>query len=245
MHNTDTSGFNLMPTGSANSRASTPQVSTKDKIYAVTALIALALCSYFLGVVVGPMLDSGSISSTSTSASTNSASSSKTPSIKFYNEYTINNTYSSMYYWENIVEPYKITWFEVENAVESSDYNYIWYLDGWHIAEGSKINFTFAGPTGSSQEVRVDVVSTSSNKVLYTSSTNVIVKYVRREIRNLLEQDRIAFLMAISIIYRVPTQTGKALYGANYRSRDFFTRIHLYYGGTVDCDHWHQVSVFL
>ena len=241
MYNTDASGFNLMPTSGSNSRTSPPPMGTKEKIYAATALIALALASYFLGVVVGPMLDNGVISTSSTSASSSSASSSKTPTITFYNEYTVNNTYSSMYYWENIVEPYKITWFEVDNAVESDEYNYIWYLDGWHIAEGSKINFTFAGPTGSYQEVRVDVVSTADSKVLYSGSVNVIVKYVRREIRNLLEQDRTAFLMAISIIYRVPTQTGKAIYGSNYRSRDFFTRIHLYYGGEVDCDHWHQV----
>jgi len=38
---------------------------------------------------------------------------------------------------------------------------------------------------------------------------------------------------------------GKKLYGKNYRSRDYFNRIHLYYGGSKSCDHWHQGPGFV
>jgi hypothetical protein len=30
-----------------------------------------------------------------------------------------------------------------------------------------------------------------------------------------------------------------------YRSKDFFNRIHLYYGGSKSCDHWHQGPGFV
>ena len=61
----------------------------------------------------------------------------------------------------------------------------------------------------------------------------------------MLDQDRDAFFQAVSIMQRVPTQTGKRLYGTKYRSKDFFNRIHLYYGGSKSCDHWHQGPGFV
>ena len=63
--------------------------------------------------------------------------------------------------------------------------------------------------------------------------------------RQLLGQDRDAFFQAVSIMQRIPTQTGKRLYGTKYRSKDFFNRIHLYYGGSKSCDHWHQGPGFV
>ncbi len=67
----------------------------------------------------------------------------------------------------------------------------------------------------------------------------VAVKYVRRELRALTARDRVAFFQALSIVQRVPTHVGRTLYGDKYRSKDYFNRIHLYYGGNKDCDHWH------
>lgn len=70
----------------------------------------------------------------------------------------------------------------------------------------------------------------------------VLCKYVRREIRGLLAQDRVAFFQAMSIMQRVPTAIGQTLYGSDYYSRDHFNRMHLYFGGSQDCDHWHEVT---
>lgn len=215
----------------------------QQRIVIASLFVGVALVSYIVARVVSPRLNETRVSSGLASAKTPviSTQTVESPIIKYYNEYTKNTSYSGVYNWKNIVEPYKNTTFEVTNPVTSSEYSYIWYLDGWHIAGGSQINFTFAAPTGSYQEVRVDLVEGKSQKVLYSTSVEVMNKYVRREIRSLVEQDRIAFFQAINIIFRVPTQAGKAIYGSNYRSRDFFTRIHLYFGGTADCDHWHQV----
>lgn len=58
----------------------------------------------------------------------------------------------------------------------------------------------------------------------------VTVKYVRREIRALTDQDREMFFNAVSVLQRVPSSVGQQLYGENYYSKDYFNRLHLYYG---------------
>lgn len=72
-----------------------------------------------------------------------------------------------------------------------------------------------------------------------------MVKFVRREIRSLTDVDREKFFNAVHILARVPTEVGQKMYGAEYKSKDYFNRVHLYYGGTADCDHWHQGAGFV
>lgn len=58
----------------------------------------------------------------------------------------------------------------------------------------------------------------------------VTVKYVRREIRSLTDRDRETFFNAVSVLQRVPSAVGQQLYGKKYFSKDYFNRLHLYYG---------------
>ena len=60
----------------------------------------------------------------------------------------------------------------------------------------------------------------------------VEVKYVRRELRSLTDQDREMFFNTVAVLQRVPSSVGQAVYGSNYYSKDFLTRLHLYYGET-------------
>ena len=76
-------------------------------------------------------------------------------------------------------------------------------------------------------------------------AAKVMVKYTRREIRSLSDQDRETFFQAAMIMQRVPTEIGQRLFGSAYKSKDYFNRVHLYYGGTADCDHWHQGAGFV
>ncbi|CAM9975327.1 unnamed protein product [Ectocarpus fasciculatus] len=73
----------------------------------------------------------------------------------------------------------------------------------------------------------------------------VVVKYVRREIRTLTDRDRETFFNAVSIMQRVPSAVGQEVYGSKYYSKDYFNRMHLYYGGREDCDHWHAGAGFV
>lgn len=61
----------------------------------------------------------------------------------------------------------------------------------------------------------------------------VQVKYVRREIRSLTDMDREMFFNAVSVMQRVPSGVGQLVYGTQYYSKDYLTRLHLYYG---QCD---------
>lgn len=63
-----------------------------------------------------------------------------------------------------------------------------------------------------------------------TLQLNVVVKYVRREIRQLTDRDRETFFNAVAVIQRVPSAVGRRLYGVKYFSKDYFNRLHLYYG---------------
>ncbi|CAM9292136.1 unnamed protein product, partial [Choristocarpus tenellus] len=57
-----------------------------------------------------------------------------------------------------------------------------------------------------------------------------MVKYVRREIRSLTDVDREMFFNAVSVLQRVPTSVGRLVYGDSYRSKDYFSQKHVYYG---------------
>lgn len=59
---------------------------------------------------------------------------------------------------------------------------------------------------------------------------DVEVKYVRREIRSLSDRDREMFFNTVAVLQRVPSSVGQAVYGINYYSKDYMTRLHLYYG---------------
>ena len=59
---------------------------------------------------------------------------------------------------------------------------------------------------------------------------DITVKYIRREIRDLTDRDRETFFNAMSIMQRVPSAVGRQIYGDKYYSKDYFNRLHLYYG---------------
>lgn len=245
------------------------QFNPADRNILSLTMVCVAVWCFVIGYIGGPYLTSltsstATVSTTSTVAYTTSSSSStaqdgspsiydqvrsiytyEQPMISMYNEYTIDRPLSGDYPWDNIAEPYRVTTFTVTNALTDSAYRYEWYIDGWHKEDGSTMDMVFGSPTGTEQTLTVNLVRVSDSSVLATSSLAIMVKYVRREIRTLLDQDREAFFQGVAIMQRVPTQVGKKIYGKNYRSRDFFNRIHLYFGGSKSCDHWHQGPGFV
>ncbi|CAB1108754.1 unnamed protein product [Ectocarpus sp. CCAP 1310/34] len=69
-----------------------------------------------------------------------------------------------------------------------------------------------------------------------------LVSCNRREIRDLTDRDREAFLDAMEIWYTVPTDGGKAKYGPNYSSYMSIAAIH---GTDVETCSYHQGMQFL
>ena len=135
------------------------------------------------------------------------------PMVYFYNEYTyVKPLQQGNYPWDNIVEPYRKTTFMVANPVPSQTYS--WYVGGWHVREDSPTaDINFGAPTGIPETVTVQARDRTTGAVLATRDVPVMVKYVRRELRQLVDQDRDAFFQAVAVLQRVPTQAGKRLYG--------------------------------
>ena len=222
--------------GWESSNAST--VDKQKKYFPYIYITVFIMATFLIGYYAGPHIDIETLLTFSSLMGASKSSTGSSPSISIYNEYTIDRPLSGGYPWEYIVEPYKVTTLEVTNP--NSEVTYKWYIDGWHQGDGTVITTAFTEVTGKYHTINVQMIA-SSGKVMGSSSISVMCKYVRREIRELIDQDREAFFQAVAILQRVPTQTGKKIYGTKYRSRDYFNRIHLYYGGSKSCDHWHQV----
>ena len=92
------------------------------------------------------------------------------------------------------------------------------------------------GATGNYM-MTVSALDASSEAVVAEYATEIVCKYVRRELRDLLREDRERLLKAMEITYRVPSSTGRQLYGASYQSAGEFIRAHNAMAGARECDH--------
>ena len=64
---------------------------------------------------------------------------------------------------------------------------------------------------------------------------------MRRELRALQGARRPrALLAAAEVLYSVNTSDGQRRYGARYHDIHHFVRMHMYWSGNADCDHWHE-----
>lgn len=74
----------------------------------------------------------------------------------------------------------------------------------------------------------------------YTLSFTLAVKYVRREVRALTDDDRTKIMDAMYLMYTVDEVPGKATYGDKFNTAEYYVYKHLNGAGTTDCDHWHD-----
>ena len=68
----------------------------------------------------------------------------------------------------------------------------------------------------------------------------VMVKYVRREIRNTTDAQRGAFFDAMAVVYATPQADGENAYGRKFRSIERLVAEHLRGAAAKECDHWHD-----
>lgn len=156
----------------------------------------------------------------------------------------ISEVTSMEYYGWMIVEPYRITTLSALGGSNSSSYDWIITSKNNSGQEyGNPIHFQFKEI--GEQVVTVSEFPSDQNLEPRSMSTVVVCKYVRRELRSLTDRDREACLSAIMTLQRVSTQVGQMIYGETYYSKDYFNRIHQFYGGGFDCDHWHQGAGFV
>jgi len=154
--------------------------------------------------------------------------------FEIYNSYT--KTSPIQYTpWQYLAEPFREATLAIREAFSEGDSNpdrYVWEIDG-EKKTGSTVSHTFT----SLGKKTIKVTDTETDKSFVTQ---VMVKYVRREIRTLTDEDRNEFLDALETIYRLPTEQGKKLYGEDFKGMDYFLKEHLLGAGQKDCDHWHD-----
>ena len=161
--------------------------------------------------------------------------------MRVYNSYTQSSpvqTGTYLYPWDYMAEPYRPQQLQADGYESGAWLK--WIVDGHTQGYGSSVSvmFTSVGYTP------VVLIEKGSNATTICA-TKVMVKYVRREVRSLSDLDRELFFSAVMTMQRVPTEVGQRIYGSKFKSKDYFNRVHLYYGGTADCDHWHQGAGFV
>eukprot|EP00638_Chattonella_subsalsa_P009251 CAMPEP_0117750630 /NCGR_PEP_ID=MMETSP0947-20121206/10488_1 /TAXON_ID=44440 /ORGANISM="Chattonella subsalsa, Strain CCMP2191" /LENGTH=616 /DNA_ID=CAMNT_0005568845 /DNA_START=104 /DNA_END=1951 /DNA_ORIENTATION=+ len=84
-----------------------------------------------------------------------------------------------------------------------------------------------------------------AHQEIATARVKVYVRYVRREIRSLTDEDLDMTLDTMALLWRVPQDEGLKLYGDNYYSADKLLKVHLALAGASECDHMHDGMGFI
>jgi hypothetical protein len=147
--------------------------------------------------------------------------------------------------WDTLAEPYKPQFITASTFTSS---------DGTEttIDSSYEVSWTIFGSSYTGQEITFQldlnpqvyynntVVVTLDGVEVASKEFSMAVKYVRREIRTLTEQDRDLFLKTLKMLYTIPQEQGEKLYGDKYVSAESLLYKHLNGAGTTDCDHWHD-----
>jgi hypothetical protein len=167
-----------------------------------------------------------------------------TLTLRTYNSYTKDRKIqNSEYPWQYIVEPYRATTLELLNT--NSKGSYRWTIDDHIHGYGTSVDALFSQLGYHDVKIEEMITNDDGSRTTNELVVKVMCKYVRREIRSMTDVDREVWFSAVAVMQHVPTSVGQAIYGPKYLSKDGFTRIHLYYGGAMDCDHWHQGAGFV
>lgn len=163
---------------------------------------------------------------------------------------------TSMLTWQYIAEPARAQSFKLnkitvngqELVVDEEKMSVSWIIDG-KAYSGAEISFTLPAKSyGSLVKFTVSVAMKKDVELLegvnslyqFTYSSQMAVKYVRREFRTLTSDDRSRFIKALQTVYSLDDTTGQQLYGSKFRSAEYFLYKHLTGAGQTDCDHWHD-----
>lgn len=146
-----------------------------------------------------------------------------------------------------LFEPYKETSVVIADSNSHCEYNWSFTSKntGDVASSGSTLDGKFAVTLKTVDGYQLDISEVCSNTIGRKMSKTVWVKYVRRELSTLNDNDREAFLNAFYTLWSVSTTKGKLLYGEQYKSVNFFATLHNDGGGNAACDEFHGGLGFL
>jgi hypothetical protein len=159
-------------------------------------------------------------------------------------------TYKMFDDFNGIVEPHANT--TVYFTGDQSDeifYKYMVNYQGQDIYEG----YIFASDDGSNSSMNTFTVPCVPKEVVTISvqkyvdddlseelDIQLLCMYVRREIRQLLKEDKIAAVNAMFQLWALSEEEGQALYGENFHNVDWFVKMHDFNAAWMDGDHFHE-----
>lgn len=159
-----------------------------------------------------------------------------------------------------VVEPMKTTLLQLEgmdSTAAASAALYTWSIGQYNnqtgevnpqtmatvTSTGSQLKYVFGLP--STYGVSVSVVD-AAGVTLAVHSTEVLCRYVKRELRSLTEDDRDAFLDAAVALWDLDIDTGREKYGDRFTTISEFVLLHAFKStGDVECDQFHEGTGFM
>lgn len=134
-------------------------------------------------------------------------------------------------------------------VLESSSCNVNWSLlgtDGEISVSGCSLGPSFAvTPLMTGQHSLLVQRTCADNSLVEVGTFKVWVKYVRRELQTLSENDRNEFLDAMRTLWDVSTLDGQKLYGERYKSLWYLATVHNDGGSSPVCDEFHASNGFV
>lgn len=115
---------------------------------------------------------------------------------------------------------------------------------GFKYRSGSQKTVSISCSTYSTYDITV-YKATDFNQLQKRGSGTAICLYVRRELRDLTDDDRDAFLDASYVMYSTDESTGQALYGSNFHNSSYLHRFHHFNAAQQEQDHIHEGNGFL
>ena len=160
-----------------------------------------------------------------------------------YDTERVGADYPWMANYSALAEPFRKTQLKVLDSEASSE-SFTWTErndagdDERLIGSGSSIEHVFSCLGG----FEISVINTETRCRL---TRLIVVKYVRREIRSLHDEDREKFFDTMQVLWNVSTSVGQELYGSSYQSIADLTKGHAKLAGAQYCDHMHDGLGFM
>lgn len=134
---------------------------------------------------------------------------------------------TNLYPWKLIVEPFKETVLVVDSDEAAEEDSYTWTITSeagevvYSVADaGSEISFEFAAPT-TQFSVAVERFDGESGESVDSVEDSVMNKYVRREFRDVTDEDLEAYFDAMEIFVNTDLDEGRELYGDKFVNSEY------------------------
>lgn len=166
-------------------------------------------------------------------------------SVIVSNEYGVYS--GANYEWltnKYLAEPYKTTTISIDTDAVGINDNIYWKWtqeDSNEEKWGNAIEKIFTSP--GEYYIYLNGLN-SNNDTIITATIPIVVKYVKRELRTLTNDDRHKFLHAASKIWKYSSSEGRAKYGEKFTGIDELVEEHALASNDIKCDQFHEGSGF-